>query len=147
MYCTSVKARSSTCAWSHLFEGLRLQGECLFCTPDPSIQTFTLSTSQALPFPQRNNKQCWLSSFWAQIINPSGVNLSRALNGGKGGCTSVFLSTKLMLVADFSAQAHLVHLCWAQHIQCGNSKEAQPEKWVIFGCLFCAAMRCRANTL
>lgn len=116
------------CMKSHLSEGLRLPGECLFCTPDLQLEPSPESTSQALPSPQRNNKQCWLSSFWAQIINPSGVSLSKALSGGKGGCPLVFLSTKLMLVADFSAKAHLVHVCWAQHIRCGNSKEAQAEK-------------------
>lgn len=51
------------------------------------------------------------------------------------------LLNKTDLVADFSAKAHLVHVCWAQHIQCGDPKEGQTQECLIFGCLLCAAMR------
>jgi len=53
--------------------------------------------------------------------------------------------TKLVAVADFSAKAHLVHMHWAQLIQCGDPKEEQAEQHLIFGCLLCTAMRQMAN--
>lgn len=120
--------RTCVCMKSCLFEGL-IQGykeatflvlQILHLEPSPK------STLQALPPPQikKNNKQYWLSSFRAQIINPAGENLGRALSGGKRRYPSVSFSTKLMLVPNFSAKAHLVHVCWAQHIHYGDPKEA-----------------------
>lgn len=51
----------------------------------PHLEPSPKSTSQALPPHQKTppDKQYWLSSFRAQIINPAGEVLSRALSSGK----------------------------------------------------------------
>lgn len=93
------------------------------------------SASQVLPPFQENNQECWLSFFRSQIINPSGVSLSRAFSGGKGGCPSIFLSTKRTFCKSPSHPCVLGTPCSLR------------EKWVIFfGCLLYAAMSYRANS-
>lgn len=61
----------------------------LILHPKPTLPK---STSQALPPLQIKPKQYWLSSFWAQVINPASEILSRALSGGKEMSLSLLLS-------------------------------------------------------
>lgn len=121
-----IKARSSTRAWSHscLKALLRLQGECLFCTPDPSNlklhpkippKFFLLSkkiTSSAGCLLSGHRFLTLQVKAWAE---PSVVGREDVLQSSS---QQYWLSLK----------AHLVHVCWAQHLQCGNSKEAQAER-------------------
>lgn len=118
------------CMQSRLFEGITQATRRI---PVLYSRSFNLNLHPKIPpkfflLSKKKNRQCWLSSFRSQIINPSGVSLSRAFSGGKEDVLQSSLNK-----TDF-LQKPISSMCVGHNIHNVGTlrKHRERDKWVIF---------------